>query len=201
MARTSQVDKRQLILEAAVKTFAQKGFHGTRVADIAREAGIAYGLIYHYFKNKDEILNAIFQEKWNLFLAILRSIDQDNRDLRSKLLAITNFFFESYSHLPDLMEVLVIEILHSSRFLEDKNLEAFQQAFVVMEGIFQRAKQTATIGQDVDSRVAAYLFLGSIETILTARILNTIAPTYFTDLKTKLVDQFLHGISATESGR
>jgi TetR/AcrR family transcriptional regulator, fatty acid metabolism regulator protein len=195
MARTSTIDKRALILEAAVKTFADKGFHGTRVSDIAQEAGIAYGLIYHYFKNKEEILNAIFREKWDIFLQILRSIDRDNRDLRSKLQAIAGFFFDSYRQLPELMEVLVLEILHSSRFLEDKNLEAFQEAFHIMDAIFRQGQEQGTVAGDVDPRVASLIFLGSIETTLTGRILNTISAAYLVELRVKLVDQFLYGIT------
>lgn len=194
--RSIPVDKRELILAAAVKTFAEKGFHGTRVADIANEADIAYGLIYHYFKNKEEILNSIFHDKWGVFLAILRSIDQDNRDLRAKLLAIAGFFFDSYRQLPHLMEVLVLEIIHSSRFLEAENLEQFREAFVVMENIFKSEQERGVVAPQVNPRVASFLFLGSIETMLTAKILETLAgKTDLDALKASLVDQFLYGIT------
>lgn len=194
--RSIPVDKRELILSAAVKTFAEKGFHGTRVADIANEADIAYGLIYHYFKNKEEILNSIFHDKWSVFLAILRSIDQDNRDLRDKLIAIAGFFFDSYRQLPHLMEVLVLEIIHSSRFLEAENLEQFREAFVVMENIFKREQERGLVAPQIDPRVASFLFLGSIETILTAKILETLAgKTDLEAMKSNLVDQFLFGIT------
>ena len=199
MAKNAHIDKRELILKAAVKTFAHKGFHGTRVSDIAAEAGIAYGLIYHYFKNKEEILNAIFHDKWSLFLAILRNIDRDNSDLRTKLLAIATFFIDSYRQVPDLMEVLVLEIIHSSRFLEDKNLDAFRESFRIMEGIFERAQDEGTLRKTMDARVSSFLFLGSVETILTARILDIVTPDYLAELKSSLVDQFLYGISERTS--
>jgi AcrR family transcriptional regulator len=192
------VDKRELILSAAVKAFAEKGFHGTRVADIAKEADIAYGLIYHYFKNKEEILNSIFHEKWGVFLAILRNIDQDKRDLREKLIAIATFFFDSYYQLPDLMEVLVLEIVHSSRFVEKENLLQFREAFTTMEGIFAREKERGTLKPEIDPRVASFLFLGSIETMLTAKILEHIGgQADLNSFKHRLVDQFLFGISRT----
>lgn len=195
-SKPAPVDKRALILDAAVKAFASKGFHGTRVADIAKEADIAYGLIYHYFKNKEEILNSIFHEKWAVFLAILRNIDQDNRELRDKLTAIAGFFFDSYRQLPELMEVLVLEIIHSSRFLEKDNLEQFREAFRMMEGIFQREKERGAVVAEVDPRVASYLFLGSIETMLTAKMLDTIdVQADLGAMKQRLVDQFLFGIS------
>ncbi len=195
MARTAAADKREIILQAAVKAFAKRGFHGTRVSDIATEAGIAYGLIYHYFKNKDEILNAIFREKWNLFLAILRNIDQDNGDLQTKLQAIAGFFIDSYRQLPELMEVLILEILHSSRFLEKENLAHFQEAFTIMEGIFRRAQKDGILAREVDPFLSSLIFLGSIETAITARILKTVPATYLNELKVQLVNQFLYGIA------
>ena len=61
-------EKRRLILDAAVRVFARQGFHTCRVSDIADEAGVAYGLVYHYFRSKDEILDTLFLERWNVLL-------------------------------------------------------------------------------------------------------------------------------------
>ena len=71
------VDKRRLILDAAVRVFARQGFHTCRVSDIADEAGVAYGLVYHYFQSKDEVLDTLFLERWELLLA------RDRRDRRA----------------------------------------------------------------------------------------------------------------------
>src|SRR4051794_262678 len=65
------VDKRRQILDAAVRVFARQGFHSTRVSDIADEAGVAYGLVYHYFRSKDQVLNELFSERWSLLLAAI----------------------------------------------------------------------------------------------------------------------------------
>ena len=65
------VDKRQVILEAAVRVFARQGFHTCRVSDIADEAGVAYGLVYHYFSSKDEVLDTIFLDRWDVMLAAI----------------------------------------------------------------------------------------------------------------------------------
>jgi TetR/AcrR family fatty acid metabolism transcriptional regulator len=72
-------EKREIILDAAIKVFAQTGYHGARVSDIAREAGIAYGLVYHYFKNKEEILHSIFEERWSGFLEAVETIADSPR--------------------------------------------------------------------------------------------------------------------------
>jgi TetR/AcrR family transcriptional regulator, fatty acid metabolism regulator protein len=63
MAKAPPVDRRRQILDAAVRVFARQGFHACRVSDIAREAGVAYGLVYHYFDSKDQVLNELFMER------------------------------------------------------------------------------------------------------------------------------------------
>ena len=74
-ARTGAVDKRRLILDAAITVFARQGFHHCRVSDVADEAGVAYGLVYHYFDSKDEVLDTLFLERWNLLLDAIREVD------------------------------------------------------------------------------------------------------------------------------
>ena len=73
--KAAAVDKRRLILDAAVRVFARQGFHTCRVSDIADEAGVAYGLVYHYFQSKDEVLDTLFLERWELMLAAIDEID------------------------------------------------------------------------------------------------------------------------------
>src|SRR5207342_2689099 len=85
-------EKRRLILDAAVRVFARQGFHTCRVSDIADEAGVAYGLVYHYFDSKDEILNTLFSERWDVMLEAIREIDRhEEMTAREKLYAIASF--------------------------------------------------------------------------------------------------------------
>src|ERR687892_19949 len=84
------VDRRRQILDAAVRVFARQGFHACRVSDIAREAGVAYGLVYHYFKSKEQVLNELFTERWSLLLAAVEEADRDaNLAPRAKLEAVS----------------------------------------------------------------------------------------------------------------
>ena len=82
------VDKRRMILDAAVRVFARQGFHTCRVSDIADEAGVAYGLVYHYFSSKEEILDTLFLERWDVMLAAIAEVDASARSPREKLHAI-----------------------------------------------------------------------------------------------------------------
>ena len=87
---TARAEKRQLILDAAVRVFARQGFHTCRVSDIADEAGVAYGLVYHYFGSKDEVLDTLFVERWDVLLAAIRETDAHATAARDKLHAIAS---------------------------------------------------------------------------------------------------------------
>ena len=84
MAKAPPVDKRRKILDAAIRVFARQGFHATRVSDIADEAGVAYGLVYHYFNSKDEVLNELFAERWSLLLAAIEEADAGGETPRAE---------------------------------------------------------------------------------------------------------------------
>src|SRR5205085_12029416 len=101
-SRQNAAEKRRQILDAAVRVFARRGFNQCRVSDIADEAGVAYGLVYHYFRSKDEVLDTLFLERWNVMLEVIRDIDERDIAPREKLWAITSFIVDSYRHDPDL---------------------------------------------------------------------------------------------------
>src|SRR5215475_13650264 len=102
---TAAVDKRRVILDAAVRVFARQGFHTCRVSDIADDAGVAYGLVYHYFSSKEEILDTLFLERWDVMLGAIAEADASGDTPREKLHAIAAFIIDSYRHDPDLMKV------------------------------------------------------------------------------------------------
>ena len=112
--RQAPVDKRRLILDAAVRVFARQGFHHCRVSDVADEAGVAYGLVYHYFDSKEEILNTLFLERWEIMLEAIAEIDARDLPVREKLYSIAGFIIDSYRHDPDLMKVIIVEVTRAA---------------------------------------------------------------------------------------
>src|ERR1700753_4330286 len=104
--RSRAVDKRRQILDAGRTPFARQGFHATRVSDIADEAGVAYGLVYHYFNSKDQVLNELFLERWSLLLAAIEEAEKTDGSHREKLALVAAFIFESYRHAPEPLEVI-----------------------------------------------------------------------------------------------
>ena len=95
-AEARDQDRRKTILRAAVEVFARKGYHGCRIADVAREAGVAYGLVYHYFKNKEELLQLVFETGWGGFMSRIRDAAEANAPLEQKIRRIAQVAFEAY---------------------------------------------------------------------------------------------------------
>ena len=113
-ARASGGDKRRMILDAAVIAFAKRGFHACRVSDIADEANVAYGLVYHYFRSKDEVLDTLFVERWNILLDFISETDRQPLAPRDKLHAIAAAIIDFYRYDPALMKVIIVEVMRSA---------------------------------------------------------------------------------------
>src|SRR5580704_11341967 len=125
-------DKRRMILDAAVRVFANQGFHACRVSDIADEAGVAYGLVYHYFASKDEVLDTLFLERWTIMLELIREVDARAIPAREKLLAIASFIIESYRHDPDLMKVIIVEVTRAVNSFGARHIAEIREAYALI---------------------------------------------------------------------
>src|SRR4051794_41655733 len=130
-------EKRRLILDAAVRVFARQGFHTCRVADIADEAGVAYGLVYHYFRSKDEVLDTLSPERWNVLLDVIRELDARDAAPREKLHAITSFIVDSYRHDPDLMKVIIVEVTRAANSFGRTHLAKIREAYELIGAIVE----------------------------------------------------------------
>src|SRR5205814_8279292 len=128
-------DKRRQILDAAVRVFARQGFHSCRVSDIADEAGVAYGLVYHYFASKDEVLDPRFLERWNVMLDLIREVDSEPLPVREKLGAIAAFIIDSYRHDPDLMKVIIVEVTRAANSFGQTHLGEIRAAYELISDI------------------------------------------------------------------
>jgi TetR/AcrR family transcriptional regulator, fatty acid metabolism regulator protein len=164
------VDKRRLILDAAVRVFARQGFHTCRVSDIADEAGVAYGLVYHYFQSKDEVLDTLFLERWNVLLDAIREIDAQSIPARQKLHAIASFIVDSYRHDPELMKVIIVEVTRAANSFGAAHLGTIAEAYRQIQGIVEQAQRTGEFRDAVTAEFAAMAFYGAIEQVLTGWI-------------------------------
>ncbi len=134
-------DSRRAILDAAVSVFARQGFHACRVSDIADEAGVAYGLLYHYFPSKDEVLNTLFLERWGVMLEMIRDVDAQQIPVREKLGAIASFIVDSYRHDPDLMKVIIVEVTRAANSFGQTHLGQIREAYGLIGEIVTKAQE------------------------------------------------------------
>jgi TetR/AcrR family fatty acid metabolism transcriptional regulator len=163
-------DKRRVILDAAVRVFARQGFHACRVSDIADEAGVAYGLVYHYFASKDEVLDTLFLERWNVMLAMIHEVDAQELPVREKLQAIASFIVDSYRHDPDVMKVIIVEVTRAANSFGQTHLAQIREAYRLIGEIVTKAQAEGTLRSEIDSGFAAMAFYGAIEQMLTGWI-------------------------------
>ncbi len=169
---TGAEEKRRLILDAAVRVFAHKGFHTSRVGDIAEEAGVAHGLLYHYFSSKDEVLETIFRETWSDLLAEIDEIEASDAPARVQLERVAARLLGSWRIHPDVVRVLVREIARSAEVQQRigelvKPIEAIQR-------IVARGQETGEFRDDFDARIAGIVFYGGIEELLSGWVLGQI---------------------------
>jgi TetR/AcrR family fatty acid metabolism transcriptional regulator len=186
-------DKRRQILDAAVRVFARQGFHACRVSDIADEAGVAYGLVYHYFDSKDAVLDTLFLERWNVMLDVIREADGQDGPARDKLQAIAGFIVDSYRHDPDLMKVIIVEVTRAANSFGRTHLEKIREAYQLIAGIVAGAQARGEFRTDVTAQFAALAFYGAIEQVLTGWILGFV-PEEFEQAKAYVVQTVCEGL-------
>jgi TetR/AcrR family transcriptional regulator, fatty acid metabolism regulator protein len=163
-------EKRRQLLDAAVRVFARKGFHATRVGDIATEAGVAHGLLYHYFESKDQVLEAVFQENWSVLLARIASVEETDEPAVDQLRHITAIVLRTWLHLPDVVRVVIREFGRSPEVAE--RIGVLAQPIHAIERVIARGAERGEFRQDIDARFAATVFYGSIDELLTAWVLG-----------------------------
>jgi TetR/AcrR family fatty acid metabolism transcriptional regulator len=174
MARQAAVDKRRLILDAAIHVFARRGFHHCRVSDVADEAGVAYGLVYHYFDSKEEILNTLFLERWQIMLDAIAEIDRKPLAVRDKLYEVAGFIIDSYRHEPDLMKVIIVEVTRAANSFGRLHLAKIREAYAGIAEIVEHGRADGSFKGDIPSEFAAMCFYGAIEQLLTGWIFDVL---------------------------
>ncbi|MDQ3821737.1 MAG: TetR/AcrR family transcriptional regulator [Actinomycetota bacterium] len=191
-------DKRRLILDAAVRVFARRGFHHCRVSDVADEAGVAYGLVYHYFRSKDEVLDTLFLERWNVLLEAIGEVDRSAAEPRDKFWQITSFIVDSYRHDPDLMKVIIVEVTRAANSFGRTHLTKIREAYALIAEIVEKAQAAGSFRSDVTPEFAALAFYGAIEQVLTGWIFEML-PTgeaEFDQAKAFIVETICGGLDA-----
>lgn len=148
-----------------MRVFARKGFHASRVGDIAEEAGVAHGLLYHYFRSKDEVLETIFRDAWDLLATDTDRIEASGVPLREQLRRFARIYLGSWLMTPDLIVVLVREIARSPAV--GNQVEEVRGVFLALQRMIAAAQERGEVRPDCDPRLAAWAVYGALEEILT----------------------------------
>jgi TetR/AcrR family fatty acid metabolism transcriptional regulator len=164
------IDKRQVLLDAAVRVFARQGFHGSRVGDIAEEAGVAHGLLYHYFRSKDEVLATIFRENWRQLLERFHGVEQSPEAAVEQLGGVAKILLRTWRNDPDLVRVMVREVARSPQL--QGQIEEIREAFATIQRIVERGQARGELRRDLDARLASWIFYGALEELLTGWVLG-----------------------------
>lgn len=167
---TAQEEKRRLILAAAVRVFARKGYHTSRVGDIAREAGIAHGLLYHYFSSKEEVLHTVFRENWSELLETFRRIEGSEEPALAQLEGIAKVLLRSWRNDPDLVRVMVREVARSPQL--QSQVDEIREGFLVIQRVIERGQADGTFRPELDARLASWIVYGGLEELLTGWVLG-----------------------------
>jgi TetR/AcrR family transcriptional regulator, fatty acid metabolism regulator protein len=190
------VDKRRIILDAAIRVFAREGFHRCRVSAIANEAGVAYGLVYHYFRSKDEVLDTLFTERWTLLLEEIAAVDARDLPIRDKLHAIASFIIDSYRHNPDLMKVIIVEVTRAANTFGRAHMDEITRAYEGIAQIIRKGQDEGAFRSDFSAEFATLCFYGAIEQVLTAWIFEAMeaTPESFDQAKEMVVETVCGGL-------
>ncbi|HEV8460829.1 MAG TPA: TetR/AcrR family transcriptional regulator [Gaiellaceae bacterium] len=165
-------DRRRDLVDAAARVFARKGFHASRVGDIAEEAGVAHGLLYHYFRSKEEVLETIFRDTWGVLVVETGRIEESGVALREQLRRFARIYLGSWLIAPDSIRVLVREVARSPEIGE--RIEEIRDVFLGLTRMIDAAKARGEVRANCDPEVATFVVYGALEEILTGWALGLI---------------------------
>jgi AcrR family transcriptional regulator len=187
-------EKRRLILDAAVRVFAHRGFHTSRVSDIAEEAGVAHGLLYHYFSSKDVVLETIFRENWGVLVERIDAVVDSDEPARDQLRHVAAILLRTWKHEPDVVRVVVREIARSPEVQE--RIGELVKPIEAIRRIVEHGQETGEFRRDLDPAFAAVVFYGGIDELLTGWVLGQL-PDDVEAAERTVVDVLCAGFSAS----
>jgi TetR/AcrR family transcriptional regulator, fatty acid metabolism regulator protein len=166
----AQAGKRKQLLDAAVRVFARSGYHGSRVGDIAAEAGVAHGLLYHYFSSKDEVLETVFRENFGELLARCRAVETSEQPAPDKLEGIAKILLRTWRNDPDLVTVMVRDVARSPQL--QAQVDEVREAFAIVQRVIEQGQAEGSFRSDLDARLASWVVYGGLEEVLTGWVLG-----------------------------
>jgi AcrR family transcriptional regulator len=195
--QTRAREREREILRAAIRVFARQGYHKSRVGEVAAEAGVAYGLVYHYFGSKESLLETIFRRTWRRMLRFVKEVEESGATSQEQLRAIAGFVLRSWKEDPELVGVLVREVARSPQLQNE--VDEIAHAFAALERVVARGQERGELRPDVDPKLASWAFYGALEEILTGWVFGRLPDdeASVAEAERTVVALVLDGLSAT----
>jgi TetR/AcrR family fatty acid metabolism transcriptional regulator len=194
-ARNGTTGKRESILRAATRVFARNGYFNSKVADIARAAGVADGTVYLYFKSKEEILHSIFDQNMTEAIAADRRLIDKLNDPREKLRRIASLHLERLGADRDLAVVFQVELRGSTKFMQEFSAAGFAEYLGLLRAIFEEGQRAGVFRKELNAKVAAKIFFGALDEMATNWIISK-RSYKLEPMAGVVMDVFLNGVSA-----
>jgi TetR/AcrR family transcriptional regulator, fatty acid metabolism regulator protein len=189
-------EKRELILRAAISVFARNGYFNSKVADIARAAGVADGTVYLYFKSKEEILHSIFDKIMDEAIAEGRKQIAEIEDPREKLRHIAYLHLERLGTNKDLAVVFQVELRSSTKFMEEFSAMGLAEYLLLIREVFEEGQRAGLFRKELNSKVVAKILFGALDEMATNWILSK-RRYKLTPMADEVLDIFFNGVNAS----
>jgi TetR/AcrR family transcriptional regulator, fatty acid metabolism regulator protein len=189
-------DKRERILRAAIKVFARKGFYATRVSEIAKAAGVADGTIYLYFKNKDDVLVSIFEDRIGILNRVMREEAAKAPTSEDRIRRVVELQLGLLEDQRDLAEVITVNLRQSSRLLKQYAAPLFSEYLDIIAGIIGEGQKDGTLRADVNPRIVARALWGGLDGLALTWAMTDGDPPALRKAARQFATIFLEGLKA-----
>ncbi|MFC0522398.1 TetR/AcrR family transcriptional regulator [Pontibacillus salicampi] len=164
--------KYKQIIDAAVEVIAENGYHASQVSKIARKAGVADGTIYLYFKNKEDILVSLFEQKMGQFIEKIEEEIKTKSNAKEKLLSLIEMHYQQLAHNHHLAIVTQLELRQSNKELRLKINDVLKRYMLVIDHIVEEGMEEKHFDQNLDMRLVRQLVFGTLDETVTNWVMN-----------------------------
>jgi len=192
-------NKHQKILHAAIKVFSEKGFYNSRVSEIAKEANVADGTIYLYFKNKDDILISLFEEEFGKIVQNMRAALEKEKDALQKIKRFAITHLSIVSKQQELGEVMGVEVRQSSKFMKEYINKPFIEYLNIIRSVVTEGQEKGLIRKDLTPGIMKRAFFGALDEMARYWVLSTQKKHSIDDAALQISDVFIRGMMSEEA--
>lgn len=190
-------DKRERILDGALKAFARKGFYNTKVSEIAAEAGVADGTIYLYFKNKDDLLISLFEDRMEWVIDRLSSeLELVGPGVEVRLRRAIELHFQLAVEQPDLAEFITVELRQSAKFMKEYKNPRFLDYLRLLERLVEDGQEQGVFRGDVEPRLLGRALFGALDEVLLLLMFSRSPNRDVAEMTRQVADIFIDGLRA-----